>query len=225
VILALVLGLALGPSSSAVEARGAGTFRVEPDARLCPAPACGGVFVSLLNRALTRCADGEARPRCHASEVDLRRLELDGDRRAQLDQALAAGRLLLAGRLMSGGRDDDGGPRGRFVAAEAWIAATGAPAHGRFFRVTDRGIVCITTPCFSLREALINRAAVRGLSALDLGPSGAAPIAIADALGALEHEPLIVAGRNVLRPDAGPAGDGLELVAFQFYRRLAGPIR
>ena len=214
-------GIADAPGEGIAEARRAGFFSVQPDLRLCPAPHCGGVFVALLNRPRTLCADRVPQPLCHASELDLRRLALDAEARAELDQAIAAGRAVLRGRLRPGQVLDGFGPLGRFVATEAWIAATAKEPAGRWYRVTDRGLACITTPCFYLREALLNAFQARDLSALDLSPSGADEATIADTLIHLESAPILVAGHNRARPNAGPAGDGLELVARQFYRRLS----
>lgn len=218
-----LVALAPAPAAAGEEAQApqsAGYFSVQPDIRLCPAPDCGGVFVARLNRARTRCADGVEQPLCHASDLDLTRLGLDDAARARFDEALLAGRALLRGRLLPGRRIGDFPLLGRFVATEAWIAASGQEPSGRFYRVSDLGIVCVTTPCFSLRQRLLNSGKERDLSGLDLTESGASDEAIEDALAALGSAPILVAGRDRVHHDAGAGGPAIDLVAAQFYRRL-----
>src|SRR5262245_64485458 len=65
-----------------------GYFSVQQDLRLCPTPVCGGVFVSLLNKRLTACPDGEQHPSCHAATVDWSRLGLSPAATAELEAAV-----------------------------------------------------------------------------------------------------------------------------------------
>jgi len=208
------------PSASARRAPATvGYFDVRPDLRLCPAPACGGVFVSLLNKRLTPCPDGEQREACHAAVVDWSRLGLGPTATAELEAAVLAGRGVVRGELRPGSSFDGFGPLGELVVTEGWVAATGRRPRGSFFQVADNGIVCIAAPCFSLRELLLNTSKGRQLSALDLTAAGAGEKTIQAAWREVHAGSILVAGSNRTVPDAGPAGDGVELVAAQFYLR------
>jgi hypothetical protein len=232
VLVAAALSVALlapaGPSAAAARPSPVGGyFSVQPDLRLCPAPVCGGVFVSLLNKRLTTCPDGARRESCHASVVDWSRLALRPAAIAELEDAVLAGRGLVRGQLRAAGVGDENGPLVVLTVTEGWVAATGRRPGGSFFQIADNGIVCVTSPCFSLHEGLLNAKAQRALSGLDLAASGAAEKVIQAALGDVYAGSILVAGRNRTVPNAGPAGDGVELVATQFYLRVrrSGPPR
>jgi hypothetical protein len=196
-------------------------FTVQPDLRLCPSPLCGGLFVSLVNRRLTRCADGAERESCYVGSVDWRALGLSAEDTSHFTQAVLAGRGLVAGELRAGESVPGFGRLGVLKVSEGWIAASGRRPRGTFYRVSDNGIVCVTTPCFSIREAVLNSRAQRSVSGLDLTRAGAQQRTVEAAWHELRTDAILVAGRNRERPDAGPGGRGLELVATQFYLRVA----
>jgi hypothetical protein len=197
-----------------------GYFSLRPDPRLCPSPVCGGVFASLLNQAVTRCPTGDAAAACHASFVDWSRLGLDDDAQAELETAVLAGRGLVRGELVAGDPVEGFGTLGKLVVTEGWIAASARLPRGSFFRVAPNGIVCITTPCFSLRESLLNTPRRSNVSGLDLTPSGA-PVATRDAAWQeLSRGSVLAAGHNRVVRDPITGGRGVDLVATQFYLRV-----
>jgi hypothetical protein len=200
-----------------------GYFSLQPDLRLCPSPACGGVFASLLNRRLTPCPDGVQREACHASQVDWSRLHLDAATQEKLETAVLAGRGLVRGELHRGRRVGGLGPLGKLVVTEGWIAATDRRPLGSFFEVAANGIVCVAAPCFSLRERVLNTERSRPLSGLDFSASGAGERTIRTAWHEVHTRSILAAGGNRTVPDAGPAGDGVELVVTQFYLRVPRP--
>jgi hypothetical protein len=74
--LLLLILAACGPANSPASSARALTiahpptfFSVEPDARECIAPVCGGVILRALNEDSTLCADGVSRPACYVAEV------------------------------------------------------------------------------------------------------------------------------------------------------------
>jgi hypothetical protein len=224
VVLTAVTALAAlavaAPMSAASPPLSSGYFSVQPDLRLCPTPTCGGVFVSLLNRRLTRCPDGAQRETCHATDVDWSALGLNAEDASVLEQAVLAGRGLVRGDLRPGESIPGFGDLGVLVVTEGWIAASGRRPRGSFYRLSDNGTVCVTTPCFSLLEALLNTARRRTVSDLDLSRVGARAATVEAAWQQLRTDSILVAGRNVERPDAGPAGRGVALVATQIYLRV-----
>lgn len=217
-----VLIASSGPSAAAGSAPSkVAYFSVQPDPRLCPAPFCGGVFVSLLNHRLTPCPGGEQREACHASVVDWSRLGLSPAATAELEAAVLAGRGLVRGELKESQVADEIGPVVVLTVTEGWIAASARRPKGGYFQVADNGIVCITTPCFSVRELLLNASQRRKLSSLDLSAVGASEKALQTAFDQLHTGSILVAGRNRTVPNAGPAGTGVELAAAQFYLRVS----
>lgn len=194
-------------------------FRLSPDRRLCPSPMCGGVFVSGVNQERTRCADGSLQEACYVAKVDYRRLGLDDKKLAKFQQAAVAGLALVRGRLKPG-RAVNGQRFGHLVVNEGWLAATDVAPTGIFFRLRDNGIRCITTPCFSVHEAKLNSINHREISGVDFTQARATDEQLQAAGEAITTTSLLAAGRNRNVNDAGPAGDGVELVASQFYLRV-----
>jgi len=197
-ILALVLGLAAGapagrPAPSIV-------YRLRPDPRLCPSPLCGGYFASEVNRTRTTCADGTARPACHALEIDTSRVLLPAQW-AQLQRRLTFDQVLVAGTLTTVPAQNGLPAEDRLVASTVWRSTTTAPSAKPIWLVVDTGVRCVANPCFSLRATLVNSSRTAKLSALR-GWNRAIP-----------RRGLLAAGTIVGVPNAGPVGTGRELAA------------
>lgn len=201
----------------------AGYFSVQPDLRLCPAPNCGGFFVALLNRQSVGCPGGGLGAMCRVTAIDWSRLGLDPAATADFEKAALAGRAVVRGELQLGALGASPRPTARLVVTEGWIAAgSRLPRGGGFFQVASNGIVCVTTPCFNLRQTLLNTNRRGDFSALNLSGTGA-PEAVRNGVWTeLEDGSILVAGRLRNVPNAGPAGNGVELVASQFYLRVGG---
>jgi hypothetical protein len=190
------------------------------DMRLCPSPLCGGVFVRQVNRRHLRCADGKIAMECHVPIIDWSALGLDPQAESQLNAEFSGRRVLARGELVL----DDHGigiPLPTLVVSDAWRGVTGNEPEGRFLGLVPSGIVCITYPCPTLLAVKLNRPSVRHLHDLDLTASGATGDEIAEGLESLHQGPgLLVAG--TVRRITGPAGHGRELVANEFYTKVAG---
>jgi len=210
--LCVALGALSGtPATGATRAPLAGYFSVQPDLRLCPAPDCGGFFVALLNRQSVGCPGGGLGAMCHVTTVDWSRLGLDPAATKDFEKAALAGRAVVRGELQRGA-----GPRptARLVVTEGWIAAgSRLPRGGGFFQVASNGIVCVTYPCFSWRQTLLNTNRRGEVSDVNLLGAGAPEASRNAAWTELETGSILVAGRLRNVPNAGPAGDGVELVA------------
>jgi hypothetical protein len=203
-----ILGLT---SFGAAEADGSHYYQVtRQDFRKCAAPLCGGYFVKEVNRALTRCADGVARPECYVGTIDL------GPDAASLEafrQEFLTGKGLVRGRLQNQ-PSPFGRAVGELVAHEAWQAQGPNPATGNSYRVEDTGIRCFAAPCPNLRMRLLNTRRVFSGTGLDLEASGAEDAKIQEALRALATEGILVAGERITE------GSEQILKASQFYRLL-----
>ncbi len=189
------------------------------DVRLCPSPACGGIFVKAVNRLLTRCPDGALRFECYIAGVDLSALNLTEADSASFIRLFRHGLGLVKGTfrplpLHSGTGLAD------LIAEEAWEAQGQRDHRGFSYLFRENGIRCFTFPCPSVSEEKLNSPRARSISALDLSRTGATEQEIAAGQESLFTTGLIASGSH--RTFTGPAGKGLEFVASQFYLRV-GP--
>ncbi len=187
-------------------------YSVRPDLRRCLAPLCGGYFVKRVNQTYTFCpgapnggwTDGE----CYVAEADFSGAGLS-----------SAEGSLWKGRVVSKTFDRFGNLH-RFVGTEAWRAAGTTPATGTFYRVSDLGIRCITTPCLSLRETKLNsNVSPLPIAGLDLASAGASDADVQAAHAAAQQaDGVMAAGTNVAA--RGPAGTARALKATQFFVKV-----
>lgn len=185
-----------------------GFFLARPDLRMCPSPLCGGYFLKQVNRKLTRCSDGTLQPECHVASL----------RKLPAGASATRTPLLLQGRIRS--QTHEGiGEVGTFLVRAAWSAASDTSPRGPFVGIENNGTVCITTPCFSFDQYVLNRPVVRQVSGLDLAASGASPAQQDEARKILAAGgALIAAGVNKQVVEAG--GTGLVFGATQFFLPL-----
>lgn len=187
-------------------------FTARPDYRKCAAPLCGGYFVKLVNKKLTQCADGSLKEECYVASINYG----NGPINAGTISVANKTPLLVIGAILPKA-DTTAGVLGIFHAKDAYRSATQNTAVGNFYGVTNNGIVCITTPCFSYDETLLNTEnRITKLSDVNLEMSGASPDDIAWAHQLLANgATLYAAGKN--QKYQGYAGTGVRLVAQQFY--------
>lgn len=209
---------AVAEADQTVVSRGVAYFIVtQPDLRKCAYPLCGGWFVKQVNQRATLCADGHADFECHAAELDLDKLEVDDNVAAKFESAWGERKALVRGRLQQV-NDGHGHLVDTLVATEAWVGQAGKKPTGHFYGVEDSGIVCVTFPCPSLHERLLNKGSDQNIHALDLAASGASDKAVEAGLGELYATGILVAGEHGII--SGPAGIGTSLIASEFYSRL-----
>jgi hypothetical protein len=177
------------------------TFRVDP--RKCASPLCGGVFVKAVNQKLTRCANGIWRRECYVATVN------DPQ---NLDRSTAT---LIQGRIKA--KTYKGfGNLGAFELKAAFSPATANKGIGYFVGLENNGIVCITSPCFSYDQYLLNRAKIRAISGLDLAASGASQEVLDKALAITANGGVLIA-MGVNKQVDEFAGKGITFVAEQIY--------
>ncbi len=190
-----------------------GYYTARRDFRKCISPLCGGIFVKSVNKRFTKCADGTLQNECYVASANWEELGFDPFN-TEADIFISTP-ILLKGKLIPyiyGGF----GNLGEFVGAEAYRPATNNPAEGIFAALQNNSIVCITTPCFSIDEYILNTRKVKVISSFDLNPVGASDedLSIAYSLFS-NNSPLIVTGHNEKLQELH--GIGISFIANQLY--------
>jgi hypothetical protein len=186
-------------------------FTARPDYRKCVSPLCGGYFVKSVNKRLTPCADGTRQLECYVASISYGAGTLDEGQSFSNRTP-----LLLLGNISSK-EFNSFGNLGIFIAKAVYQSATQTSATERFFSIENNGIVCITSPCFSYDQNVLN-SSIRtiSLSNINLEKTGASADLIEQAQSRLASgEPLLASGKN--HTYKGFAGIGVEFVAQQFY--------
>lgn len=180
-----------------------GYYTFRPDLRKCISPLCGGIFVKAVNRKLTRCADGSLQAECYVASLNNKK---------NFDISSAA---LLRGGIKP--KIYEGfGNLGVFELKAAFSPATAAAGEGRFVGLENNAILCITTPCFSVDQYLLNRNKFRVISGIDLEAVGASEEILNKALALMADGGILIAS-GVNKPVEEVAGTGVTFVADQFY--------
>jgi hypothetical protein len=187
------------------------------DTRRCAFPMCGGVFVSAVNQALTRCPRGTYEEECYISTIDFSTFSLSRKTVAAVQDAIGydqnTTRVVLLGTLhptLLG--------YGTLRAEMAWVAVDSHRISGDFYEVRDSGIVCVVAPCPSFAQKFLNRGddmLFHGLDLSDVPAHADDSTYTAPALRSVYG--LIVSGENVVVEAAGPAGQALNLRASQAF--------
>jgi hypothetical protein len=92
--------------------------------------------------------------------------------------------------------------------------------EGAWFGLRDNGLRCITYPCYSIDARTLNGRQAQAISDVDLSGVKADPVDEQAAFEALAEDELLAVGENVVVPNAGPAEDGLAMVASQVFLRI-----
>ncbi|HTV21036.1 MAG TPA: Kazal-type serine protease inhibitor family protein [Polyangiaceae bacterium] len=200
----------LEPTDASSTSDSASYLTLRRDGRRCAAPLCGGFFVSRVNRLTTVCADGSRASECYVSDLDLSALGLSDEQVALVRDTPED--FVLRGEIVP--ESTDVGELGRLSVSEAWQGHADVAASGAFLRVTNSGIVCITTPCGSLSAELLNsRLPTVSVAEIDLEGISADPT---DGLEQVnEPEGLLVAAWPSIV--SGPAGRALGLDASEYF--------
>lgn len=228
VFLCLLMALAMNPST---HSRGSGSsmargvdqppsteaavnnwtfFTVREDLRRCISPLCGGFWVRGVNQKSTQCANGSWSSECYVAEIDW-----NGQSQGEPNRALLRGSIVPR-------TFERFGNLGVLRVNESWQAATDKPAVGILYRVRDRGVRCITHPCLTHVESVLNAASARNIAGVDLAGAGAGGDLIGQAVTAMkESAGVIVAGSHAVV--TGPGGRAQTLRATQFYLRASSP--
>lgn len=190
------------------------------DTRKCLFPVCGGVFVKEVNHDFTLCADGSYAEACHVAVTDYDALGLPQSTEEKLDDAWQHSHALLRGTLFQDGGPYDPFPIDTLAASEGWVGVTGNAPSGVFERLDDSGIVCITFPCDSFVERILNDGFTRFIAEVDLAASGAGPKQVEAGMTELFATGILAAGNETVV--YGPAGIAPGFAATEFYSRVVG---
>jgi eight-cysteine-cluster-containing protein len=162
--LGIGLSLAFLPAVAAGAAAPAEYFTVRPDVRRCIAPLCGGFFIDPVNRRKLRCADGRRAEECYVAGIDLSALGPE----ATISSSPLEPPVVVRGVLQETKFEGLDVVLDTLIASELWEPVTRAEARGRFVRLSDSGVRCITEPCPSILAELLNRDRGRFLDEVDL---------------------------------------------------------
>ncbi|MBG1261208.1 DUF6748 domain-containing protein [Nostoc commune] len=195
-----------------------GYYTVRRDFRRCASPICGGFFIKQNNLKATPCLDGVFRNECYVSSIDWSSLKLPLDKLAKV-QNQDGSRLIFRGTIVP--VEFPGfGQFGELRVKEAFIAATDAHFKGTVVALKNNGIVCITTPCFSTDQFILNKPKSSQVSSIDLSQTRATPEQIEAANKEIFALGLIAVGTTKVVDDLNPTKRDVKFVATQFYLRV-----
>lgn len=196
---ALCCGWWLAPTASAQpSADNAGYYSMRPDHRRCAPPKCGGSFVQALNKKQTRCADGKRAHECYVAQVAWEALGLsESQRNALLGSQV---QVVFQGELESV-KNSQGGSA-RFVPRRAFSAASAKLGQGRYFRLFDGGVRCVTEPCSTTVAGKLNSLRTVMPGQVDLGHCGLTETEQATAEAAIAQQELVATGKFRKNVDA-----------------------
>jgi hypothetical protein len=185
------------------------------DLRKCVSPLCGGYFVSRVNFATTRCADGSNAAACYVTDLDLSKLGLSDATVQKIEDGVGTndGEAAYVFRgTMSTKSHGSFGKLGYFKATEAWAGPELAPTVGTFYKLSDAQIRCITVPCPNIRERKLNSTAQpKNIAEIDLSGAPGTSKEKAHATQAIfDGAELIAVGTN----------SGQTLAASTYFERL-----
>ncbi len=175
------------------------------DFRKCMYPMCGGVFVKRVNTKSTRCVDGSYEDQCYVSDVDFSDLGLTEEQVYETTQLFNSGHVVVRGKIAKWSPEGSTAKFGVLRATEAWVANVDTDSNGsiegnslpdgKFYRVKDQNIVCITTPCPTMykQEKLNSSKKPYTLSDLDLAATGASEEEVDAALLAAKDDGILIA--------------------------------
>ena len=195
-----------------------GYYTVRRDFRRCASPICGGYFIKLVNLKATPCLDGVFRSECYVSAIDWSSLKVSPYQLVKI-QNDDGSRLLLRGNIVPV-TFPPFGEFGNLRVKEAFIATTNAPAKGTFVALKDNGIRCITTPCFSTNQLVLNKPRISQVSSIDLSQTGAMQEQLDAATSEIFGKGLIAVGITEVIENVDPTNRGTQFVGTQFYLRV-----
>ena len=192
-------------------------YEIRTDMRKCAFPACGGFFVSRLNRSSTKCSDGSYASACYTSTLDWSQTDLVDEVQqkllaaAQTDATTEGVYAIVRGWFHSGS----------FVVSEAWVAENDTVSDGVFVKLADNGIRCITAPCPSTVERGLNTVRFANIDELDWSDAGLSDREVEGFQNDIAGSGVIVAGWRYYGTSNGHTTKNRTVTAA--YHRLANP--
>lgn len=193
-------------------------FIARQDYRKCMYPMCGGYWIKKANKKKFRCADGVKAPECYVVDIDFEGLGLAPK---QIDEIRGnITNVLIRGDLENMDFPEIPGDFEELVTTEAWMGVVDAEPTGKFYRLTDSGIRCFTSPCPSIREGFLNKKHEYNIHEVDLHEVGATPEQISAGYDVLwgTADGLMAAGTHYQFKENGQKAKGF--TAEQFFLRV-----
>lgn len=188
-------------------------YTARPDFRKCAAPLCGGYFIKAVNMGLTRCADGKFRTECYVAEIKFGSAGLSG-----ADAPLSLNPYLIQGQLTAK-REGKSTVLGYFNATAAYVALVPETSTGLFVGLQNNGVVCVTSPCFSYDQLLLNSRRERQISHINFDSITNKKVDIDELWNSLgAGEVIIATGKNQQTQEM--VGPGISFVVDNLYRPL-----
>lgn len=195
-----------------------GYYTIRRDFRRCASPICGGYFIKLVNLKATPCVNGVFREECYVSAIDWSSLKVSAYQLVKIPNDDGS-RVILRGNIVPV-TFPGFGELGNLRVKEALYATTDAPLKGTFVGLKDNGIRCITTPCFSTNQLVLNKPNISQVSSIDLSQTGAKPEQIDAATSEIFGQGLIAVGKTEVVDNLDPTKRDTKFVATQFYLRV-----
>ena len=192
-----------------------GFFTALRDFRKCISPLFGGFFVKQVNKRRTRCADGRLLRECYVASIDWEKLGFKPAIDLGIGDIRSRTPILLQGKIEAKNFEHFGN-LGVFRAKAAYRSATERTAGQLFVGLQNNGIVCITTPCFSFDQYILNRKRIRTVSNVNLEKVGATAEQLETADSILANGGVLIAsGFNEQIEEM--TGTGIAFIANQIY--------
>lgn len=194
-------------------------FSVREDIRDCAYPMCGGYWVKRVNRNVTLCSDGQYRKECYVVDMDWNDSDFPEQQAYELERLSST--IIFRGTLTDMYFEPTDTIFHILSITEVWMSATDKEIslliEGVFFRITDSGIRCYTTPCASFNSSRLNSFLSFPIHELDLSASLASEEQIAEAISTIfnSEDGLLVFGTNSFFREA--TSFGIRMSATDFY--------
>lgn len=203
-------------------------YTIQPDYRLCPAPYCGGWWLTQVNRysvSPDAALDGTAGPvvsdPIHVSSIDYRALGLTQEQIFEFENRIREGKGFIRGVLKPYPYPVFYGSQLQVLAATGtWVAANDNAPVGPYLSVRSTGILCITTPCPYYEAEVLNTDYRTPVHELDLTRAGLTDKQTELARREVEGKGLVMTG--VRFPSQGQTGTGVGITATKVFFTFPG---
>ena len=162
-------------------------WAVRVDPRLCMYPLCGGYWVKKVNRDRTRYAGRQNQKEYYVADLDWSGSGFSEQQVSELNSKI--GMTLFCGTLGETYFEGFDAAFNKLMVTKVWLSVTGRAipemTKGRFIRISDNGIRCITTPCASIDQVFLNTRFSFSIHEVDFSLSEAGEEQIADGISAI----------------------------------------
>jgi len=194
-------------------------YTVRHDLRKCPSPQCGGYFVKKVNDRNSQCANGQFKQECYVSSINYEKIRLNS---IQFQHSiLLQGEIKIAPSVALTNQDFSKNsvssePLGIFIAKAAYRPLSTKSPRGVFVGLQDNGMRCVTEPCFSIDQYILNHDEIRMISNYNLEKTGATRKQLERAYSTIANGGVVLAS-GINKEYEEIAGTGINFIADQLY--------